>query len=148
MCFYTANNKRALALAKRYGRKTDIIEMAKEIIEEQKYRINAFTHPACPIVTESENLEVARWGLIPHWTKTAQDAQKVRKMTLNARAETVFSLPSFRSPILSKRCLIPVKKQKQMKHQNFSYFYREFQKPGYGHVKNDILSVCTYSHLS
>ena len=28
-------------------------------------------------------------------------------MCLNARAETVFELPSFRSPVLSKRCLIP-----------------------------------------
>jgi putative SOS response-associated peptidase YedK len=32
---------------------------------------------------------------------------KIRKMTLNAKSETVFSLPSFRKPILSKRCLLP-----------------------------------------
>lgn len=118
MCFYTASNKRALALAKRYGLKTDIIEMAKEIIEEQKYRINAFTHPSCPIVTDSPSMEVAQWGLIPHWTRTVEEAQKTRKMTLNARAETVFSLPSFRTSIHTKRCLIPITGYFEFQHQD------------------------------
>ena len=80
--------------------------MAREIIEEQ-YKINAFTYPLCPIVTESPNLEVANWGLIPSWTKTIDEAKKVRTMCLNARAETVFEKPTFRTSILSKRCLIP-----------------------------------------
>ena len=106
MCFTTANNKRALALAKRYGRKTDIIEIAKEIIEEQ-YRISAFTHPLCPLITKNQSIEAANWGLIPHWVKAADEAQKIRKICLNARAETVFSLPAFRSPVITKRCLIP-----------------------------------------
>jgi len=118
MCFYTANNKRALAIAKRYGLKTDIIEMAKEIIEEQKYRINAFTHPSCPIVTTNENLEVAQWGLIPQFTKTAEEVQKIRKMCLNARSETVFSLPSFRAPIITQRCLLPVTGYFEFHHEN------------------------------
>ena len=118
-------------MAKRYGLKTDIIEMAKEIIEEQKYKINAFTHPHCPIVTTNENLEVAQWGLIPNWTKTAQDAQKVKKMTLNARAETVFSLPSFRSPILTKRCLIPVTGYFEFHHREKSVI------PYYIFLKNE-----------
>lgn len=107
MCFYTSNSKRALALARRYGKKTDIIEIAQEIIEEQ-YRISAFTHPSCPIITANQNVEVAKWGLIPHWTKSVDDANKYRNMCLNARSETVFGMPSFHSPILSKRCLIPV----------------------------------------
>jgi len=108
MCFYSSNSKRALELAKRYGRKTNIIEMAKQIIEEEKYKISAFMHPICPIVTTSESLEVAQWGLIPDWTKTIEDAAKIRKMCLNARVETVFSKPAFRDSIHSKRCLIPV----------------------------------------
>jgi putative SOS response-associated peptidase YedK len=107
MCFYSSNSKRAMAVAKRYGLKTDIIEMAQQILEEQKYRIQAFTHPLCPIVTANESLQAAQWGLIPSWTKTAEDAKKIRNMTLNARSETVFQLPSFRSPIQSKRCLFP-----------------------------------------
>jgi putative SOS response-associated peptidase YedK len=45
--------------------------------------------------------------LIPHWVKTVDESLKIRKMCLNARAETIFGLPSFRSPIQTKRCLIP-----------------------------------------
>jgi putative SOS response-associated peptidase YedK len=107
MCFYNSKSKRALALAKRYGVKTDIIEMAKQILEEQKYRINAFTHPACPIITNGANVEIANWGLIPHWTKTPENAKKIRNMTINARSETVFEKPAFRTSIFSKRCLVP-----------------------------------------
>jgi putative SOS response-associated peptidase YedK len=106
MCFYTASSKRALALAKRYGRKTDIIEIVQEILDEQ-YKVTAFTHPSRPVITANESVEVAKWGLIPHWTQTVEDAKKISKMCINAKAETVFSLPSFRSPILTKRCLIP-----------------------------------------
>jgi len=105
MCFYFSNSKRVFDLANRYGRKTDIIEKVKEIIEQQ-YRISAFTQPICPIITAYESIEVAKWGLIPSWTRTIEDAQKIRKMTINARDETVFNLPSFRNPILSQRCLI------------------------------------------
>jgi len=106
MCFHNSYSKRSLALAQRYGRKTDIIEIAQEILDEQ-YRISAFTHPACPVITPNDSIEVAKWGLIPYWTKTSEDAKKISKMCLNAKTETVFNLPSFRSPILTKRCLIP-----------------------------------------
>ena len=95
MCFYSSNSKRALALAKRYGKKTNVIEMAQEILDEQ-YKINAFSNPTCPIITQNQEIEAAKWGLIPHWTKSVEEAQKIRKMTLNARSETVFSKPSFK----------------------------------------------------
>jgi len=106
MCFYNSNSKRALALAARYGRKTDLIEIVQEIIDEQ-YKITAFTHPDCPIITSHPDIQPAKWGLIPAWVKTNDEALKIKKMTLNARSETVFNMPSFRVSILSKRCLIP-----------------------------------------
>jgi len=106
MCFYNSQSKRALDLAKRYGRRSDIIEMVQEIIDEQ-YKVTAFTNPDCAIVTPDANLQVAKWGLIPRWAKTEEEAMKLCKMTLNARSETVFDLPSFRIPIISRRCLIP-----------------------------------------
>ena len=106
MCFYNSFSARALALANRYGRKTDIIEEIHEILGGQ-YKITAFIHPECPIITSDESIDVAKWGLIPAWTKTPEEAAKIRKMTINARAETVFNLPSFRKRILSGRCLIP-----------------------------------------
>jgi len=99
-------SKRAMALANRYGRKTDILEIVKEILDEQ-YKITAFTHPDCAIVTTNPNVQPAKWGLIPHWVKTEEEALRIRKMTLNAKAETAFTLPSFRGSILTRRCLVP-----------------------------------------
>ena len=106
MCFYCAMSKKALALAKRYGRKMNVIEMVQEILDEQ-HKITAFSHPDCAIVTDDENIGIGKWGLIPKWTKTADDAAKMRKMCLNARSETVFSKPAFRGSV-KQRCLIPV----------------------------------------
>ena len=106
MCFYCAQSKKALELAKRYGRKSNIIEMAQEVLNEQ-YKINAFAHPVCAIVTENESIVTAQWGLIPAWIKTSTDAAKMSKMCLNARSETVFEKPVFKG-IHSKRCLLPV----------------------------------------
>jgi len=106
MCFYNSQSKRAMELAKRYGRKLDILEIVQEILDEQ-YRITAFTHPHCYMITGSENLQTAQWGFIPYWTKTEEDASKIQKMTWNACSETVFNLPSFRGAIKTNRCLIP-----------------------------------------
>jgi len=106
MCFFNAQNKRALTIANRYGRRSDIIEMAREIIEEQKVQ-KAFLHPECYIVTNNEQLQSAEWGLIPFWVRDAQKAKIIRKTTANAKAETAFTLPSFREAIKKRRCLIP-----------------------------------------
>lgn len=43
------------------------------------------------------------WGLIPHWSKE----RKTRYSTINARAETVGTAPSYREPFRRQRCLIP-----------------------------------------
>lgn len=106
MCFHNSMSKKVKDLAARYGRKTDVIEIVKEIIDEQ-YHVNAFNFPLCPIVTEQDELEAFRWGLIPFWTKSEEDADEIRRMTLNAKAETLFRKPSFREPARRKRCLIP-----------------------------------------
>jgi putative SOS response-associated peptidase YedK len=49
-------------------------------------------------------LTTFRWGLIPSW---AQDP-KIGYRTINARAETVFTSPVFRTSMRKKRCVIPV----------------------------------------
>lgn len=106
MCFHYSMSAKAAELAKRYGRKTDAVEMLRDVTEEQ-YHINAFINPECDIVTLDDEIQTAFWGLIPFWTKTQDDAKKIRTMTYNARSETVFQLSSFREPIMKKRCLIP-----------------------------------------
>jgi len=71
--------------------------------------VSGFAHPRLPIIAseQPDKIEYATWGLIPNWVKDERTAAEMRIATLNARSETVFEKPSFRS-IIKKRCLIPV----------------------------------------
>lgn len=106
MCAYNSMTKTVAELAARYGRKTDLIEAVREIVEEQ-YRISVFTWPECPVVTADEEIQLYRWGLVPHWVKSREDAGKIKLKTFNARADTLFEKPSYRESARSRRCLIP-----------------------------------------
>ncbi len=58
------------------------------------------------VVRAGEGTRVAerlRWGLLPPWA----DAPNDRGRQINARSETVFEKPSFKSAALRHRCLIP-----------------------------------------
>jgi len=44
------------------------------------------------------------WGLIPYWVTEANGGRK----PINAKAETIASLPSFRDAYKRRRCLLPV----------------------------------------
>lgn len=48
-------------------------------------------------------LDMLRWGLLPHFTTDPKGARR----PINARAETVRSLPLFRSAFAQRRCLVP-----------------------------------------
>lgn len=97
---------KAIKLAARYDRKSDIVEIYEDILNEQ-YHVNAFNYPKYPIITSSDEIQVFNWGLIPFWVKSEEDAEEIRKMTLNARSDTIFEKPSFRDPIMKKRCIVP-----------------------------------------
>lgn len=53
---------------------------------------------------DTRRLSMLRWGLVPPWAK---DVDPTGSPIINARAETVFEKPSFRSAIKRRRCLIP-----------------------------------------
>ena len=106
MCFHNSMSAKAVKLAARYGRKSDVVEIYQDILNEQ-YHVNAFTFPKYPIITTSDEIQVFNWGLIPFWTKDEANADEIRRMTLNARADTIFEKPSFREPIMKKRCIVP-----------------------------------------
>lgn len=106
MCFHNSMTTKALKLAARYGRKSDIVEIYQDILDEQ-YHVNAFNFPKYPIITQSDEVQVFNWGLIPFWVKTVEDADKIKRMTLNARNDTIFEKPSFREAIMKKRCIVP-----------------------------------------
>jgi len=58
-----------------------------------------------PIITEAEpeQLTLAEWGLTPRWSKEGKPAKRL----INARAETVHTLRSFRQAFREQRCLVP-----------------------------------------
>lgn len=70
--------------------------------------ISAFAHPELPAVLSTQSLELLKWGLIPPWVTDAVKARDIRKKTLNARCETLFRLPSFRSAAKTRHCVILV----------------------------------------
>ncbi|MFZ1370973.1 MAG: SOS response-associated peptidase [Ferruginibacter sp.] len=67
-----------------------------------------FSFLQMPVITQKQpgRVQLFNWGLIPHWVKTRADADKLKAQTLNARSETVFEKPSFRSCIPNSRCLV------------------------------------------
>ena len=59
-----------------------------------------------PIIRDSETnreMVMARWGLIPGWSKES----KTKYSTINARIESVAAKPTYRTPFKRQRCLIP-----------------------------------------
>jgi putative SOS response-associated peptidase YedK len=54
--------------------------------------------------TGTRTLDRLWWGLIPSWCRDASGGRR----PINAKAETVAELPSFRDAYRSRRCLLPV----------------------------------------
>lgn len=50
------------------------------------------------------HLDLLNWGLLPYWTKG--DPRKARR-PINAKAETIATLPTFRDAFARRRCLMP-----------------------------------------
>lgn len=75
---------------------------------EPVYHANGFAFPDMPVIKQSDpgRIQLSHWGLVPGWVKSKEDADKLRAQTLNARAETIFEKPSFRSSISNSRCLV------------------------------------------
>jgi putative SOS response-associated peptidase YedK len=53
--------------------------------------------------SEARQAGFARWGLVPHWSKTGTTETPL----FNARSETVLQKPAFRSAFVRGRCLVP-----------------------------------------
>jgi putative SOS response-associated peptidase YedK len=52
---------------------------------------------------QKRHFQTFKWGLVPYWSDDLKIAQKL----INARAETIFEKPAFRSAARKHRCLIP-----------------------------------------
>jgi putative SOS response-associated peptidase YedK len=133
MCFSVNVNLVKEELEKRYG---------ATLIDPDKYRPSYYYHafglPELPAVCSGspDKIRLLKWGLIPSWTKNAEDANVIRFKTFNARSETIDKKPSFSSSFKSRRCIIPVKGFFEWQHAGKEkipwYIY---------HSENEILSI-------
>ena len=63
-----------------------------------------------PIIRQSREtgdreMVLARWGLVPFFTKALNDIKGLS--TINARAESITKAPTWREPMKKRRCIIP-----------------------------------------
>lgn len=111
MCFHKSLNVSAPELEARYD-----ASLPPSANFQPVYHANAYQFPAWPILTRQvpgastrDTFRMIHWGLIPPWTKNREDAAEIRTRTINARSETIYEKPSYRSAAQAgRRCLIPV----------------------------------------
>tara|TARA_B100001029_G_C15019827_1_gene429785 strand:- start:375 stop:1025 length:651 start_codon:yes stop_codon:yes gene_type:complete len=84
------------------------VRFEDDLIFEPQIHISAFTNPLIPVITarNRDKIKLYYWGLIPSWIKDKQKANEIRKMTYNAKSETVLEKPSFRDSINNRKCLV------------------------------------------
>ncbi|GAC1391882.1 MAG: SOS response-associated peptidase [Candidatus Saccharimonadales bacterium] len=86
-----------------------------------------------PVITgdnAARTLDRMKWGLIPSWSKDPKIGYKL----INARAETLFEKPMWRSVIRTKRCLIPASGFYEWKRE--SRAGKDIKQPFYIHPKD------------
>ena len=98
MCFRTKLNSKIREIEKTF----DAVFIEPRAYHAQE-EINGFDFSRTPVITDSNSGEIQmfNWGLIPHWAKD----DTIKKMTLNAKIETVAEKPAFRNAV-DQRCLI------------------------------------------
>ncbi|HUW79042.1 MAG TPA: SOS response-associated peptidase [Candidatus Nanopelagicaceae bacterium] len=111
-----------------------IEEFELESMPDQLLAPNWNTAPTQSIYFVAEiagkrTLTIARWGLIPSWSKDAKNATR----TFNARIDSV-DKPSFRSAFRSRRCIVPADG------------YYEWYKFSGGGIKNSMAKQPFYIH--
>ncbi|MBC8311140.1 MAG: SOS response-associated peptidase [Candidatus Marinimicrobia bacterium] len=103
MCFNISINSNKQAIEKQFDAEfhTDFEFMSNS-------HISAFTNPKIPAITSEDSnlIQPVHWGLIPHWVKDKEKADSIRKMTYNAKSETIHEKPSFRDSFKESRCLV------------------------------------------
>lgn len=98
MCFRTQLNSKIREIEKTFD---------AAFIEPEAYtpheEINAYDFLKTPVITDENRgeIDMFQWGLIPFWSKD----QSIKKLTLNARIESLTDKPAFRDSV-TNRCLV------------------------------------------
>lgn len=105
MCYTISISSKTKELSEKYKRHWS---KEAETQFESNFVIKSFINPLIPVIMHQAPLDLYHWGIIPSWTKSAEDASDIRTYTYNAMSETMFDKPSFRKAAASQRCAIPV----------------------------------------
>ncbi|MDE3740597.1 SOS response-associated peptidase [Maribacter polysaccharolyticus] len=114
MCYdIKASLEAQLARAKKeqdYAAMDEILEKLIPLTDLPLYHASGFSHPELLIYTDRSPTfpEVATWGLVPEWVHDDVQRTKLWNNTLNARGETIFEKPAFRTAANNNRCIIYV----------------------------------------
>lgn len=73
----------------------------------EKHLVSGFSHPELPIVKQGV-IELGEWGLVPSFVVQADKAKEIQNKTLNARDDTIYERRSYKSSIVSQRCILVV----------------------------------------
>lgn len=124
MCYNVKSTSRAPELEQRFNA---ALQEAEGELPNYEF-VSGFQHPRLPVITAEHphTITLMEWGLVPSWIKSEHDAMAIQNRTLNARAETLFDKPAFRS-ITKKRCLVLVDGFYEWMHQakkKIPYFIR------------------------
>ena len=101
----------------RYGRRADKQRIAEymqthntTVLDDSYFAptYNAAPQDMHPVMrsdreTGERELTVMRWGLVPYWSKDS----KIGFSTINAKAETIATSPTYREAWKRRRCLVP-----------------------------------------
>jgi len=105
LCYHISLTKSSDYLEKRFEARFEQPSLFNPV-----YHSSGFSAPHHPVISNEDvhSIQFFQWGLVPFWTKDETAAERLRVNTLNARAETIHKKPSFRSSIMTKRCLVLV----------------------------------------
>jgi putative SOS response-associated peptidase YedK len=100
MCGRYTLSREVDALLDRFG-----VEHLSFAADEWRPSYNIAPTRLVPVVRQGDagaEMILARWGLVPRWSSQP----KTRYSTINARAETVASKPTYREAFRRRRCLV------------------------------------------
>ena len=139
MCYSISTKKVSKETEKQFKSKID-----SNIVLPSNYHLSGFTQPLVPVISalQPSVITAYNWGLIPDFCKTEKEAKEMQTKTLNAKSETVFTLPSFKHSIREKRCLVLVDgfyEWRTLGKQKYPYFiqYKDSEVFAMGGIFND-----------
>lgn len=135
-----------LKRAKRKNNPEWVAELEKKLKPylENHYHVSGFTHPNVLIYTSEKPNEpqLYQWGLVPSWVKDESQKLQLWNKTINARGETLFEKPSFKSAAQSRHCILYVDgfyEHHHYKGKTYPFFiYRKDSEP--------MPLACIYEH--